>query len=183
MGCGCSVVDEERMSAVSPLIAVLEELAGVIESLTDEQYARKPVGVIASSVGGHVRHCLDHVRALVRAVERGFIDYDRRERGTDVEKDRAAAAAEVWDLVTRLAEVGEASVGRAVTVSVMMDASAPSVRVRSSFGRELAFVLSHTIHHNSIVAAMVKTLGGELPERFGYAPATVASWRQSACAR
>ena len=43
----------------------------------------------------------------------------------------------------------------------------------STVGRELAYVLSHTIHHNAIIGSMVKALGGVLPERFGYAPSTV----------
>jgi uncharacterized damage-inducible protein DinB len=54
-----------------------------------------------------------------------------------------------------------------------MAADADPVVVGTSVGRELAYVLSHTIHHNAIVGAMVKTLGGTPPQRFGYAPSTV----------
>jgi uncharacterized damage-inducible protein DinB len=52
-------------------------------------------------------------------------------------------------------------------------ADAEPVEVDTSIGRELAYVLSHTIHHNAIIGAMVKTLGGALPQRFGYAPSTI----------
>ena len=45
-----------------PLIALLQQLADVVDRLDDGQYVQKPVGVVPSSVGGHVRHCLDHVR-------------------------------------------------------------------------------------------------------------------------
>src|SRR6516164_8962033 len=77
--------------AVVPLVGVLRQTAALLGSLTDEQYALKPVGVVPSSVGGHVRHCLDHIDAILRGSGDGLLDYDRRERGTDVELSRAAA--------------------------------------------------------------------------------------------
>jgi hypothetical protein len=67
-------------------------------------------------------------------------------------------------------------------VRILMTSDGPPVQVASSVGREMAYVLSHTIHHNAIIGAMVRTLGGELPERFGYAPATIAFVKQRACA-
>src|SRR4051812_7399901 len=60
-----------------PVAALLRELAGVVERLGDDEYMRKPVGVIPGSVGGHVRHCLDHATALPAAVSTGHLDYDR----------------------------------------------------------------------------------------------------------
>ncbi len=50
-------------------------------------------------------------------------------------------------------------------------------------GRELAFTLSYTIHHNAIIAVAVKSLGLALPEHFGYAPATIAYLAQKRCVR
>src|SRR5262249_49109133 len=78
--------------SVRALVAVLRQLAELLAGLNDEQYRPKPAG-IGSSVGGHVRHCLDHVAALLAGVERGALDYDRRERGTEVETRRSAALA------------------------------------------------------------------------------------------
>jgi uncharacterized damage-inducible protein DinB len=156
-----------------PVAALLRELAQVVGGLDDEQYTRKPVGVIPGSVGGHVRHCLDHATALLRAVRTGTLDYDQRERGTPVECDRDAAQTALRRAALELAAMPGAVVRSKLTVRVLMTADSESVEVGSTFGRELAYVLSHTIHHNAIVGAIVKTLGGELPERFGYAPATI----------
>ncbi|MEM7623450.1 MAG: hypothetical protein AAF235_09640, partial [Planctomycetota bacterium] len=44
----------------------------------------------------------------------------------------------------------------------------------SSLGREAAFVLSHTVHHCAMIAVMARSLRIAVPERFGYAPSTVA---------
>lgn len=167
-------------SLTAPLVDLLAELADVISRLDDRQYAAKPVGVIPSSVGGHVRHCLDHVRALVGAAETGWLDYDRRERGTDVETSRGAALAAIDRLVADLRDLPEDAPEISVAVQAMMTAGGPPVLVASSLGREMAFVLSHTIHHNALVGAMVRMLGGDLPPRFGYAPATLAFAGRSA---
>jgi uncharacterized damage-inducible protein DinB len=44
----------------------------------------------------------------------------------------------------------------------------------SSVGRELAFVVSHTIHHLAVIAFLLRDLSIEVPSRFGYAPTTPA---------
>ena len=50
-------------------------------------------------------------------------------------------------------------------------------------GRELGFVLSHTVHHNALIAVIAAAVGAAVPPGFGYAPATVAHHRSRACAR
>jgi uncharacterized damage-inducible protein DinB len=174
-----------RRRTLRPLIQLLRQFGEVVDRLGDGQYVQKPVGVIESSVGGHVRHCLDHVRALLRAVETGRLNYDRRERGTLVESSRACAAEQIEAAVSDLAWPPSGALARPLTVSVTMSSGDEPIEMESSVGRELAFVLSHTIHHNAIVNAMVRTLGGWLPERFGYAPSTVRYLERTAaaCAR
>jgi len=157
-----------------PLALLMRQLARVIEDLSDAQYAQKPVGVIESSIGAHVRHCLDHVLALLRAVETGALNYDERNRGTAIETSRLAALRLIDEVERQLERITLEDLDQPVLLSVTLAAGREAVRVSSSVGRELAYVVSHTIHHNALVGAMVRTLGGTLPERFGYAPTTVA---------
>jgi hypothetical protein len=176
--------DAARLSrATQPLVALLRQLRSVIEKLTDGQYTQKPVGVVPSSVGGHVRHCLDHVRALLSATETGELNYDLRRRGTPVESSRCCALSEIDELCAELRSLRSDVFDCSLVMSVMMNCDAEPIDVWTTVGREMAFTLSHTIHHNALVAAMVKTLGGWLPERFGYAPSTPRSRDESACAR
>jgi uncharacterized damage-inducible protein DinB len=172
-----------RLQMISPLTQLLRQLASVIQRLDDRQYTQKPVGVIESSVGGHVRHCLDHVRALLAAVESGHLDYDHRERDTPIESLRPCAIAAIDDMIQALDSLPRFVITRPLSVSVSMSSDQPPVSVLSSVGRELAYVLSHTIHHNAIVNAMVKTLGAWVPERFGYAPSTIRNLESSKCVR
>jgi len=172
-------------SAAQPLIALLEQLASVVSQLTDGQYTQKPVGVIESSVGGHVRHCLDHVRALLEAIETRELNYDLRCRGTSVESS-VLAAREVTDQLVRQLRARDNDpdlLEQPLRVMVLLAADGPAVVVSSSVGRELAYVLAHTVHHNALIGAMVKTLGGRLPDRFGYAPSTIKHMEARSCAR
>lgn len=165
---------ETTSNPVWPVAALLRELAEVVGRVSDVDYVRKPVGVIPGSVGGHVRHCLDHVTALLAAAaDTGRLDYDRRERGTPVEHDRSAALRALRDAEARLGSLTEADRDRPLALRVLMTADGEPIEVGSTVGRELAYVLSHTIHHNAIVGAMVKTLGGNPPARFGYAASTL----------
>ena len=180
---------QDHCETVMPLVALLEELSEVVQRLSNSQYSQKPVGVVESCVGGHVRHCLDHVSALLAAIEIGQIDYEHRQRGTVIEKSRIAACEAIDDLVGRLHSIRDDDLDQMIYMRALMSALEPAITVRTSVGRELAYVLAHTIHHNALIGAMVKTLGGWLPERFGYAPSTVrhleakAFGLEAACAR
>ena len=167
------------------LMTILQQLQAVIGCLRDEQYSMKPVGVVQSSIAAHVRHCLDHVRALLGAIETGELDYDQRDRGTAIETDRAAALAAIKSMRNRLANLSDGVIDQPLRLSVLMTCDGVPFRFETTVGREMAYVLSHTIHHNALVATMVKTLGGWLPDRFGYAPATIAHEKATAtaCAR
>lgn len=177
-------VSGSASALASGVIEVLEGLRRVLGGLTQEQYCARSGELFAGgSVGGHVRHCLDHIRAVVDEPSTGVIDYDHRERGTDIEGVLTAAQAELSRLeagVRRLAARGD---DEAVRVRVMPRRDGQSVELTSSIGRELAFVLSHTVHHNATIRSLVLSMGASAPEAFGSAPSTLAHKdRASGCA-
>jgi uncharacterized damage-inducible protein DinB len=176
-------IESEPNERIRPLVDLLDELHEVVSSLCDHQYVSKPVGVIASSVGGHVRHCLDHIAALIRGWRTGRIDYDHRVRGTDIERQRIAALVEIAQLAREVGLIPDEEWSRELIIPATLASDGPTVQVSSTLGRELAFVLSHTVHHNALIGAMVRMLGGNVPERFGYAPSTLAFRRTNSCAR
>lgn len=165
------------------LAEVLDELAGVVDSLSDTQYQGTAVAGVSGSIGGHVRHCLEHVRALERGLESGMVDYDARERGTAVEHDRTLAWSLLVSARRRLHRYDEATLDLPVTLRTRLRAGAGPRDVSSSVGRELSFVISHTIHHNATIAVLATRQGGlaSLPSRFGLAPSTPA-FEAASCA-
>jgi uncharacterized damage-inducible protein DinB len=169
--------------AVGPLVGLLHQLADLLEALTDEEYTRKPVGVVESSIGGHVRHNLDHIRALLRGLPTGRVTYDHRDRETDIEHDRGAAMAALRELERELGAFAWDAVPATVALTGLMAPDRPPATSATSAARELAFVVSHTIHHNALVRVMVKLLGATVPADFGYAPSTIANKRSRTCVR
>lgn len=170
-------------AAVRPLVALLRQLIELVERLTDEEYACKPVGVVESSVGGHVRHNLDHVEALLRGLRSGGVCYDHRDRGTGVERSRAAATEATRRLERELVAFPWARVPPRLQVTTLVAPDLPSIATETTPERELAFVVSHTVHHNALIAVMVKLLGGSVPAEFGYAPSTIVHNRSRPCAQ
>lgn len=176
-------------AVAEPLAALLRELTDVLHAMDDADYTRRMGPLFAgATVGGHVRHTLDHVRALVRAVGDGDgvpepVDYDARERGTAVEADRVCALEEAHRLGNAVGALAGAPASRRVAVRVMPTRDGEPVTLGSTLARELSFVLSHTVHHNATLRGMATALGRPVPEAFGYAPSTLAHRETAACAR
>ena len=177
------VSDVDPPPAVGPLVAVLGQLAELIESLSAEQYTRKPVGVVPSSVGGHIRHNLDHIQTLLDGLARGELNYDDRRRGTDIEADRGAAVEAINYIYLRLRNSPWPAGDETFRLTQLVAPDAPPVTVWSTLDRELAFVLSHTIHHNALIGTMARLMGVTLPPELGYAPSTLAHRRARPCVR
>lgn len=173
----------DSVCGIAPLRELLDQVRCLLETLTDAQYVQSPVGSFKSSVGGHIRHSLDHIGALLTGFDSGEIDYEARERGTTIETDRAAALDLIRSLDARLAQRIEESSTRPVRTLLMLRSDCSPVELNSTCGRETAFVLSHTIHHNAMVAAMLSIMNVEMPNRFGYAPGTIAHLQRQSCAR
>jgi hypothetical protein len=168
---------------VQPLAGLLQQMRSMIERMDDGGYTMPAPGRSSGGVGGHVRQCLDHVDALVHATRTGVVEYDRRHRGTDVETCRAAAVHQIDALTRQLAALDSSMLDEPLLVETQIDPAGAMILTRSSVCREVAFVISHTIHHNAIVAQLLAGRGQTLDARFGLAPATPAETQVIACAR
>lgn len=158
-----------------PVAELLTELRGVIDSLDPAAYSTGQGPMFGgASIGSHVRHTLDHPRALLDSLGSGEVNYDRRERGTPVETDPLAARAEIDSLVSALSAIAQLPADQPLRVVTKPTRDGAPATVRSTLGRELAFVLSHTVHHHATIRSMVVRLGVEPPAGFGYAPSTLA---------
>jgi uncharacterized damage-inducible protein DinB len=156
----------------APLARLLDELASVAARVTIEAYRGRPYPRVSGTVGEHIRHCLDHVAALVRADPANVLSYDHRERATSVETDPAAALQQMASLRHALDRLPETWADEPVRVASLTSTAGDVVAGASTFARELAFVLSHTIHHQAMIALLLAVQGEELPERFGHSPST-----------
>ena len=150
----------------------LDEIGALLMIVPSDVYTARVESGVSGSVGEHVRHCLDHVSTLLAADGSTTLSYDRRRRGTAVEHDIAEALQQILRLKAALERWATRSLDEPVRVSSLIDPSGASIAGWSTFGRELAFVLNHTVHHMATMAAVLALHGVTVPAGFGYAPST-----------
>ncbi len=140
--------------------------------ISDEDYRRPDPGCYGSSIGGHFRHVIDHYDCLLRDVGSGLIRYDHRARSPLLEGSRQVAEAALEDRREALQLL--AGLPAEMPLAVELDTGSGAAPAQaSSLGRELQFVLSHTIHHYALIGVVCLHRQIPLPEDFGVAPSTI----------
>src|SRR5690606_21063052 len=124
--------------------------------------------------GQHVRHCLDHYVTLASGLRHARFDYDDRERSSEVECNRDCAVALAQELLAELrAALAVVDLVTLVQVRTASSARGDVAWQRSSLGRELQFVVSHTTHHAAMVATSCRVRGLPIAPEHGVAASTL----------
>lgn len=157
----------------------LRQASELVERLEDACYARCEPGFYNSSIGAHLRHCLEHYEAFVSGLPQGEIDYDARKRDGAVETETGAAGERIDFLTNTIGGLKDdrenATSGR--VLKIRMDCG--EVRdacdgwQTSTVGRELQFLVSHTVHHFAMIRSLCVSNDTEVCETFGVAPSTL----------
>ena len=151
---------------------LLNEIESLIGDLSEQTYCARFDAHVSGSIGEHVRHCLDHVAALLTADRLAPLSYDRRCRGTAVETDPGEALIQIAGLKSACAAWSTRSLDDPIRVVSLISSSGETVTGWSTLARELAFVVSHTIHHQAIIGVLLAVHGHAVPQRFGHSPST-----------
>ncbi len=153
-------------------ITCLAQGVDLLRGLTDQQYVASLPPTFASGLGAHVRHIIDHVDCLLDGLHEGRVDYDQRRREQRTEHERAYALEQLIARVERLCELGRVDAN--TTLLVNSDTGCGSVNwSRSTLARECQFVVSHTIHHYALIAAILAHSDLPVPTDFGISPSTL----------
>lgn len=162
-----------RMTLLRSCRIYLQQGYDLVSGLDSVQYTLPHAACFGGTVGGHIRHCLDHFERLLEGISTGNVDYDCRERGGPSELEPEAAAQRIL-LISRLLEQSEGSLDEEKEILVKLDCGGDEAHwKRSTVGRELQFLVSHMVHHFAIIGIMCQSVGKELPENFGLAPSTI----------
>jgi len=157
--------------SVTALQGRLRSLRALIEPLAPETF-RARTSRVSGSVGEHVRHSLDHASALLEIRSAAALTYDARLRGTRVETDPVFAADAIVRVCVALEDLDDLPFDRPVRLRAVAEEGGGAEDVVSTVGREVAFVIQHTIHHCALIAVLLEGCGITAPARFGYAPTT-----------
>lgn len=169
---------------IHPLIALVDPFVAWLASMPVNAYTAPPPGHKTGSIGGHARHALDHVRALLRGRESGVVDYDARERNVPEESDPAAVVESWRNVRAALLAVSHAQWAGPVVACAAQTCDGARVAHDSTLAREASFVFSHTVHHFAVVSLVAQFHGLAVPKGLGMAPSTAAYEKGCApCAR
>lgn len=166
---------------ISDNIACLKQGADLVRRCDAGSYARKVEHCFNSSIGGHIRHIIDHYHCLIGGISdsEGFIDeirpridYDARQREARIETDPQSGVERIDEICALLQQL-DAGPNPVVAVKMDTGSDAEDVWTRSTLQRELQFLLSHTVHHYALIATIGKIIGIPMPGHFGLAPSTL----------
>ena len=177
--------EKSSWNLVAQNIEVLKQGIGLIGRLDDHLYIEVNRALSISGVGSHFRHCVDFYHSFLAGLASGRINYDCREREEQIEKSRLFAIATLRSINEGLGGLPASEDQREIAVlledsSTLPNDNSDSGWSRSTIKRELQFLLSHTIHHYSLIALALRVQGFDPGSEFGVAPSTLKYWRKTA---
>ena len=139
-----------------------------------------------------MRHSLNHMQSAMARIysnynnnenESSTIEYDKRERGTDLETKTTAAVMAISDLEKDLHRIVDLHTTQStfdldreeISCTFKLDPiEAEDQTFKSTCAREIAFSIHHAIHHLAMIRLILKAQGASTSEleNLGVAPAT-----------
>jgi hypothetical protein len=162
-------------------LQIVEQAIEFLSKVSVEHYQQVLKPHFSGSMGAHMRHILDHYMALQLGLSTQTIDYNRRNRDSNVALCPNTALLLWSQIKTWLIEISglDASLGLTIVCETSLTTNHNS-QTTSTLGRELLFVSSHAIHHFSLLLVISSLQGKHCSPNFGLAPATASHLRQSA---
>ncbi len=151
-------------------VDALKQTIALLGGLSDQFYSQIKVRQL-SGAGSHVRHILDHYRALEVGCNSGLVDYDKRNRDCATATDRSLAMRELSGTADWLCQYDSGDKSLDIRTEVAFEGAAP-VTLKTSLSRELCYLLNHTVHHTAYIALLVKHAGQCVNASIGVAPAS-----------
>ena len=152
-------------------ISALRQAAASIAKIADNIYKKPGENFFKSSVGCHFRHIIEHYTEFFKGLDSLRIDYDNRQRITEIEQNKQVAIAsieQIIDELQRLKDNEDASVSIHSSSSVASETSF----IASNLSRELLFLHSHLVHHFALIDIILKFFRVNVMTDLGIAPST-----------
>lgn len=159
---------------VNQIINNLKEIKSLLKGLSQEQYNSKLTILSDAFIGQHVRHILEFYQCLFSAIENKAVDYDERKRDLKLETDNQFAVAVIDEIINTLTTI-ESDFPINFMANYSISEEDKPQAIKSTFYRELAFNLDHSIHHQALIKVGIKDLKLDhlIDDTFGYAPSTI----------
>ena len=152
---------------------LIQQALDLISKMQTSLYGQCCEEVFDSSIGQHLRHCIEHYDELFMANDDNrAVRYHARPRNLEVETDPTVATNRLRFIYNQLGRGGSKDTFMEVSDGGIAEPS------KSSLFRELEFLISHTVHHFALIKVIANRLQIEVPENFGVAFSTL-KYRES----
>ena len=151
----------------------LLQLKSLLKSISQSDYTKETPVLSDATIGQHIRHILEFYLLLISGSFTGTISYDKRERDLRIERSLSFAMDTIDSLLPGIETIREED-------SIILEADYTSQgksgnTIKTTAGRELAYCIEHSIHHQAIIKAGLITIGlSSLTDKnFGVAYSTI----------
>jgi hypothetical protein len=159
-------------------LSVLDQLRRHLVALHPDQYRLSLNIFNGASIGAHTRHVLEFYECLLNGAADGVIDYDARARDKAIEYDLAYAL----QYTDRLSRQLSATNPRTIAQLCLKMSFGPdqSCLIPTTFAREEAYLIEHSIHHFALIRIGLQTAFPEVEVEpdFGIAYSTIQYRKQ-----
>lgn len=156
----------------------LIEIKCVLQQLSNAQYCHPSATLFGATIGQHVRHILEFYQSVLKGYSDEIINYDHRERNLIIETDVQFAIQKIDAISQKLAEN---TIDKMLVLRGNFCADkGKETQIKTSYFRELAYCLEHSIHHQALIKVGLLEIGciHFIDENFGLAPATIRHRRE-----
>lgn len=160
----------------------LEQLHDLLQKIPAEAYTGKPEVLSGASVGQHIRHILEFYLLMISGSIEGVISYDKRQRDLRIENEQEYAMR-ILNKITKSLDLLKVEDPVLFEGDFTVDSTGKN-SIISSVGRELAYCIEHSIHHQALIKAGLIGMGmpALTDEHFGVAYSTIR-YRDKSCAQ
>jgi hypothetical protein len=161
--------------------SIVSQSIDLLDGMSLTEYQTKLPPHFPSSIGSHMRHIVDHFMAIIDGHSKGHVDYNVRHRYNQIEQF-PYAAIEAFESINRwLSNLQDDCLDHSLSVTTEVDVMrSHSTTCISTLERELVFASSHAIHHYALIRIICSMQNTNVPDFFGYAPATITHMNKTA---
>jgi uncharacterized damage-inducible protein DinB len=151
-------------------VSILNQLKSVLSQIDSTDY-KKHLKILNSSIGQHTRHILEFYLCLFNGFETGVVCYDTRQRDLQIENDLPYSVTTLDQIIK---SINDFQVNQNLDLVTGFEQNITQT-VQSNYGRELVYLIEHTIHHLAIINIALQESFPKVvvPPNFGVAFSTI----------
>jgi uncharacterized damage-inducible protein DinB len=168
------------MNLITSSSNILNQLVGLINQLSPEEYTNPLPLLMDNSISKHLRHIVEFYDCLFKGISNESINYDLRERNPSIENDPEFAVKFINNCIKHLSSLELSN--EPMQLVTLLSPDGHEASTLTSLDRELAYNVEHAIHHMAIIKIAIKQCFPhvKLSDDFGVAYSTIKYQHQSA---